>query len=134
MSEELRPCRYCGRMPDTNSRHTHVWCVSGRDKCPYSRVSMYPKEWNSRPIEDAQRGHLARKDEEIATVLARAEKAEADKSMLFDEALRQKKRAIKAEAERDVLAEQLELNCGHSKNKWLRHAAWETAKRVEAYR
>ena len=64
MSEELRPCPFCGEMPKVNdwSLHgiTEQRCFCDNDKCPvYLSKTIAICDWNTRPIEDALTARIA---------------------------------------------------------------------------
>jgi hypothetical protein len=82
MSDELKPCPFCGEVPDVNNPATFrhevgdrwarvVCCIEG----PEIRAGIYtPLEewkdeaiaaWNERPIEDALRAHIAELEKKL---------------------------------------------------------------------
>jgi hypothetical protein len=55
MSDELRPCPFCGNIPSFNPVTKEVACIR------YHKLAIgtyTAKEWNTRPIEDALRKQL----------------------------------------------------------------------------
>ena len=74
MSEELRPCPFCGEMPKVNdwSLHgiTEQRCFCDNDKCPvYLSKTIAICDWNTRPIEDALTARIAELEVEVARLL-----------------------------------------------------------------
>ena len=61
MSEELRPCPFCGAMPmgeDDRYMCSTLGCVMQED-------TISAKDWNTRPIEDALRARIAELEEQV---------------------------------------------------------------------
>lgn len=63
MSEELKPCPFCGKDPYVGKTE-HVGCANGDtymagkrlyNTCPIAGDAMTKEQWNTRPIEDALR-------------------------------------------------------------------------------
>lgn len=59
MSEELRPCPFCGAMPE-KLRTGYMCSTLG---CALQENTVSEKEWNTRPIEDALRARIAELEE-----------------------------------------------------------------------
>lgn len=72
-TDELCACPFCGEIPYTTNIQT--WCTN--EDCPVYDSVFTANIWNRRPIEDALRAELARKDDEIKVLdeLVEAEKA-----------------------------------------------------------
>ena len=78
MSEELRPCPFCGEMPKVNdwSLHgiTEQRCFCDNDKCPvYLSKTIAICDWNTRPIEDALTARIAELEAEIERFTAHSD-------------------------------------------------------------
>lgn len=62
--EKLKPCSACGSGADYIGDTGFVWCT--KVHCFFHREYEFTADWwNTRPIEDALRAELARKDTEI---------------------------------------------------------------------
>ena len=63
MSEELRPCPFCGSNAQVNTCTTHgiteSRCFCSNSDCPYSVRTVALEQWNTRPIEDALHARIA---------------------------------------------------------------------------
>ena len=64
MSEELKPCPFCGGMPKVNDWTlkgiTDKRCFCDNEKCPvYLSKTIAIDGWNTRPIEDALNARIA---------------------------------------------------------------------------
>ena len=63
MSEELRPCPFCGTLPQANTwtlhgiSETRYFCPN--PECPHSVRTVTLEEWQTRPIEDELRKRIA---------------------------------------------------------------------------
>ena len=68
MSDELKPCPFCGNQSiEMADRETNSGVWFRYPVCYFCGVSCeYAKRWNTRPLEDALRAELAAKDAEIA--------------------------------------------------------------------
>ena len=82
MSEELRPCPFCGEMPKVNDWTvkgiTDKRCFCDNEKCPvYLSKTIAIDDWNTRPIEDELRA-------EIERLKVRIEELEAAGTILRD--------------------------------------------------
>jgi len=53
---ELKPCPFCGKMPKVEPNGD---CYCDYYICPMAPDSYMPKDWNTRPIEDALRARIA---------------------------------------------------------------------------
>ncbi|MDR2820550.1 MAG: Lar family restriction alleviation protein [Desulfovibrio sp.] len=53
MTEELKPCPFCGSEAERNVRNVSVHCAN--PACSANYVLFGPEEWNERPLEDALR-------------------------------------------------------------------------------
>jgi len=61
MSEnKLRPCPFCGEMPETNGRHVQCYLMP----CDARHFKMPYESWQKRPIEDALKSRIAELEEE----------------------------------------------------------------------
>ena len=62
MSEELRPCPFCGTLPQANTwtlhgiSETRYFCPN--PECPHSVRTVTLEQWNTRPIEDALQARI----------------------------------------------------------------------------
>ena len=69
MSEELRPCPFCGTLPRANTwifrgiSETRYFCPN--QECPLSVRAVTLERWNSRPIEDELQKRIAELEEAI---------------------------------------------------------------------
>jgi len=69
MSEILRPCPFCGTLPQANAwifrgiSETRYFCPN--QECPLSVRTVTLEEWNTRPIEDALRLRIAELEAEV---------------------------------------------------------------------
>lgn len=68
MSEELKPCPFCGSTRVTFGIKDVCVCIS--EGCPLSMKSMSRNDWNTRPIEDAQDKRI----KELEDALERSQK------------------------------------------------------------
>lgn len=75
MSDELKPCPFCGKSPHINFAN-NVWCVNplcfmgdGDDDGTFAPRDL----WNTRPVEDALRRELAAAREAIEYTLSQLE-------------------------------------------------------------
>ena len=63
MSEELRPCPFCGTLPQANAwifrgiSETRYFCPN--QECPLSVRTVTLEQWNTRPIEDVLTARIA---------------------------------------------------------------------------
>jgi hypothetical protein len=73
MSEELRPCPFCGGVPDPLLGGPES-CTNDRCGCVF--LGHYNTTWNTRPVEDAQAQRIARLERVLRAVDARV--ADAD--------------------------------------------------------
>ena len=62
MGEKLKPCPFCGKMPEVEPNGD---CYCDYYICPMAPDSYMPKDWNTRPIEDALRARIAELEAEI---------------------------------------------------------------------
>ena len=60
MSEELRPCPFCGEMPEVADDGV---CRCNNKSCSMAPYWYLPKYWNIRPIEDDLRKRIAELEE-----------------------------------------------------------------------
>lgn len=74
MSEKLKPCPFCGKMPEVEPNGD---CYCDYYICPMAPDSYMPKDWNTRPIEDELRA-------EIERLKVRIEELEAAGTILRD--------------------------------------------------
>ena len=70
MSEELKPCPFCGGMPKVNDWTlkgiTDKRCFCDNEKCPvYLSKTIAIDDWNTRPIEDALNARIAELEAEL---------------------------------------------------------------------
>ena len=76
MSEELRPCLFCGEDDDITANLRDGWFYVSCNKCGalthmfYRRKSEAIKAWNTRPIEDALNARIAELEAEIDQLTA----------------------------------------------------------------
>ena len=59
---ELKPCPFCGKMPKVEPNGD---CYCDYYICPMAPDSYMPKDWNTRPIEDALRLRIAELEAEL---------------------------------------------------------------------
>lgn len=63
MSEELRPCPFCGGEAQVNTWTmrgiTESRCFCSNSDCPNSVRTVALEQWNTRPIEDALHARIA---------------------------------------------------------------------------
>ena len=76
MSEELKPCPFCGGMPKVNDWTlkgiTDKRCFCDNEKCPvYLSKTIAIDDWNTRPIEDALNARIAELEAESDQLTAR---------------------------------------------------------------
>ena len=76
MSEELKPCPFCGGMPKVNDWTlkgiTDKRCFCDNEKCPvYLSKTIAIDNWNTRPIEDALNARIAELEGELAELKER---------------------------------------------------------------
>jgi hypothetical protein len=58
MSEELKPCPFCGRTPNPDwTDESYIECTNR--KCSLYGYGMSTGDWNTRPIEDELRARIA---------------------------------------------------------------------------
>ena len=78
MSEELRPCPFCGAMPmgeDDRYMCSTLGCVMQED-------TISAKDWNTRPIEDALRARIAELEAERRWIPVSERLPECEKDVL----------------------------------------------------
>ena len=78
MSEELKPCPFCGGMPKVNDWTlkgiTDKRCFCDNEKCPvYLSKTIAIDNWNTRPIEDALNARIAELEAEIERLTAHSD-------------------------------------------------------------
>lgn len=76
MSEELRPCPFCGEMPKVHDWKlkgiTDKRCFCDNENCPvYLSKTIAIDDWNTRPIEDALTARIAELEAENAELKER---------------------------------------------------------------
>ena len=92
MNEELRPCPFCGAMPE-KLRTGYMCSTLG---CALQENTVSEKEWNTRPIEDALNARIAELEKDLSN-------KEIDYTDLWDDALALQARIAELEAEIDML-------------------------------
>ena len=55
MSEKLKPCPFCGAMPETDGKLVQCYLMP----CDFRRFKMPVEAWNTRPIEDDLHARIA---------------------------------------------------------------------------
>ena len=88
MSEELRPCPFCGAMPD-KLRTGYMCSTLG---CALQENTVSEKEWNTRPIEDALNARIAELEKDLSN-------KEIEYTDLWDDALALQARIAELEAD-----------------------------------
>ena len=116
MSEELKPCPFCGGMPKVNDWTlkgiTDKRCFCDNEKCPvYLSKTIAIDDWNARPIEDDLRKRIAELEEQVWDLNLANEKLEsayfADETIAPDGSLKPSvcklmKRVEKAETDYSI--------------------------------
>ena len=70
-TEELRPCPFCGTLPQANTwtlhgiSETRYFCPN--PECPHSVRTVTLEQWNTRPIEDNLIARIAELEQELNT-------------------------------------------------------------------
>jgi hypothetical protein len=87
MSEELKPCPFCGGMPKVNDWTlkgiTDKRCFCDNEKCPvYLSKTIAIDNWNTRPIEDALNARIAELEEERRWIPVSERLPECEKDVL----------------------------------------------------
>ena len=87
MSEELRPCPFCGTLPQANTwifrgiSETRYFCPN--QECPLSVRTVTLEQWNSRPIEDVLNKRIA----ELEAMVKRLMRMVEDRFVLLGNSL-----------------------------------------------
>ena len=88
MSEELRPCPFCGAMPE-KLRTGYMCSTLG---CALQENTVSEKEWNTRPIEDELQSRIAELEKDLSN-------KEIEYTDLWDDALALQARIAELEAD-----------------------------------
>ena len=65
MSEKLKPCPFCGKMPEVEPNGD---CYCDYYICPMAPDSYMPKDWNTRPIEDELNKRIAELSQAVGLI------------------------------------------------------------------
>ena len=115
MSEELKPCPFCGGMPKVNDWTlkgiTDKRCFCDNEKCPvYLSKTIAIDDWNTRPIEDALNARIAELEANIEILKDQQREARnilIDKNLqidsLYEEGYKLQQRIAELEAENAAL-------------------------------
>ena len=88
MTEELRPCPFCGAMPE-KLRTGYMCSTLG---CALQENTVSEKEWNTRPIEDELQSRIAELEKDLSN-------KEIEYTDLWDDALALQSRIAELEAD-----------------------------------
>jgi len=88
MNEELRPCPFCGAMPE-KLRTGYMCSTLG---CALQENTVSEKEWNTRPIEDELQSRIAELEKDLSN-------KEIEYTDLWDDALALQARIAELEAD-----------------------------------
>jgi len=118
MSEELRPCPFCGEMPKVNNWTlkgiTDKRCFCDNENCPvYLSKTIAIDDWNTRPIEDALTARIAELELRL----------DVYNSNMYDVVVDENAKANKRIAELEALVDEL-VNIGDNLFDSLNPIAW----------
>ena len=96
MSEELRPCPFCGGEAQVNTWTMHgiteSRCFCPNSDCPNSVRTVALEQWNTRPIEDALTARIAELEAERRwRVVADGELPELGKEVIFYDSIMERR-------------------------------------------
>ena len=95
MSEELRPCPFCGKEPHIDANY-HLFSCQNKDciadATNYEATMGFFEQWNTRPIEDALTARIAELEAERRwRVVADGELPELGKEVIFYDSIMERR-------------------------------------------